>query len=269
MTTGKLIRRTGLRTAKNGHMHLDLTKGHFSLITNINQYCKNWKFVTSNKAHFTRHCKVCVGPFEPRPNYSKVGRFRCKETLFDRLVKCGIQVEQSEWFCHSFSSFDLESCRVPLADDDPKTTKGLKFLNRQEVFAATVNSTVEGYNTSICIRTETSDPQGVVKQLVEYFLEISRHASHYERQRLQNIFDQLEANILMHYEEAETDDEELAEFHQWMIKDLEKLMKQLEDRCNTHCIYSFNGSRFDNKLIGKYMVCELLDRGIELTHVIH
>ncbi len=245
--TAMLVRRTNLKSAKNGHMHLDLTNDHFSLIKKLETYCNNWRcenceeYVTGQKTHLQRHQKTCEGEFTPKPRYSKLGRFRCRETIFTKLVKRGIEVEESLRYCHSFSCFDLESCRIAVGDDDddPCPTAKRKYLNRQEVFAASISSTVEGYEEAVCFRTEQLDPVALVKEMLDYMLEISAEAASLEKQRLQPIFNQLDLLIEEHSTQ-DTGDDDLDQYNEWMVQDLEDLKESLEKQCSIHVFYSFN-----------------------------
>ncbi len=242
---GQFCRPSPFMKAKNGHMHLDLTNGHFSLICKIHSYCHNWKcemcenYSTVRQDNWKRHRMECNGSLEQKPRYSKLGRFRCIETIFDKLVKWGIDVQDSQRFCHAFTCWDLESISRKIGDKDPKSTDGMKFVNKQESIAASICSTVIGYTTPVCLRADNGEE--LVKQLLEYMLEISATSADYELQRMQSIFDQLEDMILEHSDPDTNADEDLEGFHNVELKKLEKLKTDLEERCRQHVFYSFNG----------------------------
>ncbi len=251
--TCTVVRRSPVRQKTiNGDMKLDLTNKHFSLIRNMAIYCKSWKctkcdnFITKWAISLKRHLQDCSGRFEPKVKY-RAGRFYCFPTLFDRLEKMGIVADEVQRYSESFTCWDLESAPVPVGDGDPQQGKCLTYEDRQVAIACAICSNVDGYTEDICLKLDyDSDPQELVKEMLDYFLEISAVSAEQERIRMQSIFDQLEEEIAKHESEAEDSNESISGHHKHMLKIYENLKESLEAHCDNHVLFTFNGGNVDD-----------------------
>lgn len=109
-----------------------------------------------------------------------------------------------------------------------------------QVFAASVSSTVPGFEHAHVIRTNTVDPDSLTTQLVDYFLKICEVAEPLELKRMETIFDQLNEKIEAHITEPDAH-ADMKQVNKWVTQELEALKEKLELHCKKHVIYSFNG----------------------------
>ncbi len=120
------------------------------------------------------------------------------------------------------------------------STHAIQYINKQEAFVASINSTVDGFREPFCIRTNNSEE--LVKKLLDYLLEISAEAYTQELARMEPIFDELDEKIVENtVAEEETDDKEIKEYHQWEAVQMESLKEKLDTQIHQHTVYSFNG----------------------------
>ncbi len=275
MILGTLFRPSPFKAMKNGALHLDYTNGHCSLVTSIQRYCRSWKCDICNEYMATRmnnlqkHRINCTGEFEPRALPPKVLRFQCTQSIFEQLEKYGIVVTESQRYARDFSCWDLESFPVAIDENDPPNTRCLTYLNKQVVFAASVKSTVPPFTEPVCLRTTTYDPRGLVEQLIDYFIEVSKVAGDVEMFRLQSIFDQIDASVEEHMRQSEdAKTEDVAEYFSITAKELTRLRDRLEESCRCHTFFAFNSARFDIKLILEQLIEVLFEKGIKIDKVI-
>ncbi len=261
----QLVRRSGReKKGKNGDMRIDKSGNHYSLITNFMDYAKTFccelcqNFITKELFDLKRHKKTCTGEFTPTPTYG-MGRFQCRLSVFDELVKRGIQVDDSLRYFRQIVAWDLESCPNTLTADDPNQGEKLKYIDRQSVIAVAINSNVEGFDTLTCLRINSMrDTRELISRMLDLFERISEAASAKERERQRPLLQQLEAKVAFHQKEKEEQqelvdrkeesaskldksDEILRDYHVGMLADYKSLKTRLEKHCDCLTLYTFNG----------------------------
>lgn len=251
-------------------LHLDVTNGHCSLITNLEHYCKvfacrDCQYVALTWRLFRRHQKLCRGDVPPEPKTPKVLRFQCRETLFQKLAKYNITATREQQFGAEFTCFDLEAFAERPGDGDPENSKCLTYLNKQVIIAASVNSSFAPYNEPVCFRSLEKDPKGVVGQLVDYLLEIAERAGDWEMFRLQSVFDQIEETVQNNVERAgDVVSEDVRGYYTRTASEVRRLGKSLEETVRRHVVFAYNSARYDFKLMLEDLCDVLYDRGIKI-----
>ncbi len=308
---GKLYRPSPFKSVpKNGTMYCDYTNNHVSLITRIKTYCHSYvcpkcnEFASVKPHVVNRHAaKHCDGAFRKKVRDPPLVRFQSSRTLFDELTTYGIKVDEEQRYSKEVSAWDLESVSRPVSTD--MNTSCWEFVSQQVVCAASVKSTLPPFDEPICFLSETLDPESLVSELVDYFLQISEASEELEKIRLQSVFDQLESKIEQSQREEENnlDNETVSQFWRGTRKQLERLQDRLLERTRQHTFYGFNSgsllkhcyaahtgvmcllqctyafclstdveflssARFDTKLIMSELVPLLHRKGIRITNVI-
>ncbi len=104
-----LIRRSPIKKcdAENGELNLDLTNGHLSLITSIDNYAHSFVCNSCSKLFKLRYkCKLhqatCVKTSRNRAQYVG-GAYKCPEnSLFINLEELGIKINLNDIYCQFF-----------------------------------------------------------------------------------------------------------------------------------------------------------------------
>ncbi len=171
-------------------MNVNLYKGHFSYIRDMDQYChsyacskcgKLWHKVKSLHRH-ERTCEVNV-------KYQYVGgTFHLRDTVFDKLEDEGIPVPEADRYYPYRATYDYE-CYFS-KEDLPNSSKKLTWEARHIALSVSVCSNVPDHDTPVCYISE-GDTTALVEKMVHKLEAIAEHAYTLLLVKFQPVFMQL------------------------------------------------------------------------------
>lgn len=235
--TTNIIFRSTLRTKP---MNINLCLKHFSYIKDMSLFSKSYccphcKKFWKHSGSFNRHIKTCKeGVIE---EYCS-GSFKLKPTIFDELADVGIKIPQELTVYPYRATFDLECMLKQVKDLD---TAKVTFSTEHKLVSISVCSNVEGHTEPRCF---VLSEEGKEKELVRLFL-----------RQLQNIAEEasalMEERFAEHIEEIDNSP---------LYEKFNKYISQLP-------VISFNGARYDLKILKQYLIPLLVESG-SVEHVI-
>ncbi len=188
-TVAELVQRS--HRAYTEVINLNLFEDHFSLITDMDQYCKSYKcrlckgklFTSCKKLH--RHEKTCDGATK---RDFVGGVYRPEATVFELLEDEGVAVPEEERYYPYRIVYDFESYFDK--ENLPDATDKLEWLARHEPLSVSVKSNLPEFTEPKWLVTD-GDPQKLVQDMVTYMLEIQEAAKVRMNERHQKYYDQL------------------------------------------------------------------------------
>ena len=220
-----------LTTRTGKPLYMNLYEKHFSYISKIDSYGKNFRCsecdrIFNRPNNLKRHMKTCQT--EVTELYTG-GKFDASlETVFDKLEKIGIVVPEEDRYYKYVSVFDFEAIQVP--DETRAHGRDYHFIHIPATFS--VCSNIDGFKEPVHVQSEGS-PQKLVDELVKLQLQHQEAASRIMRKKFDYIFEEL----------ASSEDEKSR-----------SLKFRLERYCDQLPVITFNGSGYDLPLIREYLL---------------
>ncbi len=271
-------------------MYLNKYETHVSLITSIDNYTKRYQ---------CRHCKRLQSKFHDMERHEKTckkmtkfrfpsGAYHYFKTVHKELQTVGISVPEKDQFYHWFLVFDFESLLIQT--NKTSTTGRTEYISEHIPVSVSLCSNVTGFKEPHFILSE--DPKHLVQQMIGYCYKVRRKMIEMSSEKWGGYLERVK-DKLMHrkkelsekfsslslppekgelgeeqevIEKYKTDMEEyLGKKREFVTSDamlnlLLRLYKRLYLYINQFPIISFNGQRYDLKLIMGNLVRELLTR---------
>ena len=175
-------------------LYLNLHQQHFSYIKDIKKYAKSyccsrcgtyWKHV--GKLH--RHERTC----EAKVRYAfPGGAYKTPPTIFQLLEDEGFSIsEQLKYFPYR-ATFDFE-CMFS-SNTGLKDTEKLAWDAKHIPLSVSICSNVPGYDQPKCFVSEGDDKQ-LVKQMVDYLVEISVESYRLVRETFSSVFEAIDKRL--------------------------------------------------------------------------
>ncbi|KAI8484950.1 hypothetical protein Bbelb_373570 [Branchiostoma belcheri] len=171
-------------------MYLNLYQTHFSYIKDFKQYAKSYSCPKCGKKwketyKLNRHELNCDGAISYQyPG----GAYHLPPTIFEKLKDEGILVPPEDRYYPFRATYDIECLLKPLKDDN---TPKLQWEAVHELLSVSVCSNVPECTEPQCF-ISSGDPSAVVKDMIEYLLQISGAAYNVLRRNAAWIFEELE-----------------------------------------------------------------------------
>ncbi|KAI8484923.1 hypothetical protein Bbelb_373300 [Branchiostoma belcheri] len=171
-------------------MYLNLYQTHFSYIKDFKQYAKSYSCPKCGKKwkesyKLNRHELNCDGTISYQyPG----GAYHLPPTIFEKLKDEGILVTPEDRYYPFRATYDIECLLKPLKDDN---TPKLQWEAVHELLSVSVCSNVPEYTEPQCF-ISSGDPSAVVKDMIEYLLQISGAAYNVLRRNAAWVFEELE-----------------------------------------------------------------------------
>lgn len=232
----KIIFRSTLRDEP---MNINLCIDHFSYIKNMSLYSKSYccphcKKFWKHSGTYNRHIKTCKDGIKEDYCY---GSFRVKPTIFDQLADIGIEIPQNLRIFPYRATFDIECMLKPISGLD---TNKMTFSTEHELVSISICSNVEGYTEPNCFVVSEDGQKSLVKAFLEYLMEISDQAASLMEERFDEYMEEIDNSSLS--------------------DKFNKYIAQLP-------VISFNGARYDLKVLKQYLIPLLVETGF-VDHVI-
>lgn len=223
------IRRTLIDT---DILYLNLHEGHFSYITNLDQFSNSFqcpkctKVVKSYKA-LSRHLKTCK---EGVTKMYQNGSYYLEQNIFEELECRGIDIPPPEKRSNTaLANFDIE-CFLKRTPSVPDTDRTI-FTREHELLSISVCSNVPGYENPKCFtRKSFVTSRSLVKAMYALLINISAAASAILRAELSEIILAVEA-----------------------LED-EKLSAKFDKYLDQLVVCSYNGSKYDMNVLKKDLI---------------
>ena len=223
--TTKLVFLSTLETGEV--LNLNLYNNHFSYIKNLEVYSQSYRCMKCDKiwklsGNFHRHVKTCdVGVKE----YYKSGAFTLKKTIFEELEDYGVYIDKEEREFPFRAAFDIE-CMLKKSSI-PNTSK-IDFSYEHDLISISVCSNVPSYCKPKCfVLEEEGQQKKLTKDMINYLLEINDASSALLREKYSEYMERI----------AET-----------------PLKDKFDSSLNQIPVLSFNGARYDLKVLKKYLI---------------
>ena len=201
---------------------------HFSYINDLDIYSQNYRCPKCDKiwersGNFHRHVRTCeVGVKKMYYN----GTFKLKPSIFEELEKIGVDVPENLRIYPYMATFDIE-CML-MKDMDVEDTKKVEYTARHELVSISVCSNVPNYQEPKCfVLTKEGHQKKLVKEMVDYLLEISDQAASLLREEFEPYSDKISSSFLE---------------------------EQFESYLSQMPVLSFNGSSYDLKVLKQYLI---------------
>ena len=232
-------------------LYLNLYENHFSYISNYNTYAKRFQCYgcdrTFNRAYnLNRHAKVCCTEVE---ELYIGGKFKTNDTIFERLDKVGIKIQEQDRYYKFVSTYDYEAIQTP--DDETVHGRKMHYVHVPATFS--VCSNIPGH-TEPKHQASDGSPQKLVDTMVEIQLQHQKTASLIMQQKFHWVFDKLE-EMLQSFEEKE--EETRSDDEKAKIKELNTLQCDFMNYCDKLPVIGFNSQRYDLPLIKRYLPSSL------------
>ena len=213
-----------LSTQSGIPLYINLYENHFSYISRIQSYGKNFRCeecdrIFNRSTDLNRHMKTCRTEVE---HVFRGGKFDPSlRNIFEKLEQAGIFVPEEERYYEFVSVFDFEAIQVP--DNTRVHGRDIHYIHIPATFSICTN--IEGYKTPVHVQSK-GNPQELVDELVRQQLLHQERASQIMRKRFDWVFEKLQ------------DD---------------KLKSKFERYCDVLPVITFNGGSYDLPLIRRYL----------------
>nr|XP_039250892.1 uncharacterized protein LOC120328465 [Styela clava]XP_039250893.1 uncharacterized protein LOC120328465 [Styela clava]XP_039250895.1 uncharacterized protein LOC120328465 [Styela clava]XP_039250896.1 uncharacterized protein LOC120328465 [Styela clava]XP_039250897.1 uncharacterized protein LOC120328465 [Styela clava]XP_039250898.1 uncharacterized protein LOC120328465 [Styela clava]XP_039250899.1 uncharacterized protein LOC120328465 [Styela clava]XP_039250900.1 uncharacterized protein LOC1203 len=172
--TAIVIRRSQF-TNSTDTLNVNLYQNHFSYITDIKGYAKNYRCETCQKLwhclwKLNRHSSNCS--LHQKEKFIS-GVYENQKTVFERLEDFNINIPLNQQYYPFRVTFDFE-CYFPITNEI-KDTKCTKYLKEHVPLSVAINSNVPEFTDAKCFITE-GDPEQLIFQMMEYIDDIQKQA---------------------------------------------------------------------------------------------
>ena len=223
-------------------MNLNLYNDHFSFIKDLNVYassfvCTKCTKIFSKNWMMKRHMKTCNA--KTRQVYYS-GVYNPSDTIFDILRRHNIIIPPEMRYHDYRICFDIE-CFMS-RDDTIENTQRVTYSFKHELASISVCSNVPDYTEPICFISEGC-PRTLVKEVLTYMQEIAEVAAMLQHEKFADFMSQIE-----------------------LIDDV-KIQERFDQYLNEIIVLSYNGSRYDLRIIKEQLIVNLLESQ-EIRYVI-
>jgi hypothetical protein len=279
-------------TKHDDTVYMNMYQNHISLITNVENYanryvCQMCDRIFRRRSSMIRHSTTCgVRVKHKFPG----GFFKYHKNLFAQLEEVGVNVPQNARFYKQFAVWDLEAVLQPIPQHQNDQNRKITYTHRHAAISFSVCSNVEGFTEPYTV--VNPDPQKLVKEMFDYFDMIRQKAvaiaydswgEAYDtlvekvKTRQAQLRQQLECitrdNTLHDSSSSEMEDEgsveegeggdkgtdEQAFKQDALYRNLSQLLDKLWLYIHQFIIVSFNGSKYDEHLIKRYLATYFLE----------
>ena len=190
-------------------MNLNLFNDHFSLIVNLDQYCKSFSCQHCGKLwkqwyHLKRHMRTCT-------NITKKiyvgGSYHPEPTVFEVLEDEGIIVSEEERYYPYRITYDYE-CYFD-KNELPAPSDKLEWKAKHVPLSVSVCSNVPGFMEPNCFITQ-GNPEQLVRDMLEYMYCIQEAAETHVREKHLSYYEDL-LEVIHSKEQLETLEENAME----------------------------------------------------------
>ena len=223
-------------------MYLNLYDDHFSYIKSLDLYsssfcCPKCRKIFPKHWSLKRHFATCDAA---TTQVYQSGVYRVSDTIFDSLERHNISIPRELQYHEYRICFDIE-CFMN-RDTSIQDTERVSYEFKHEVASVSVCSNVPDFTEPRCFVSDGC-PKKLVKNMLSYMQEISEEASQLQREKFSDFIPQIDA------------------------LDDSKLQNKFDDYMDQIPVLSFNGSRYDLKVIKGQLISALLDTD-EMRYVI-
>ena len=153
-------------------LNLHWERNHFCFIKDIRMYCKSYRCDFCDKLlrsayELRRHALGCT--FHTKYSYPS-GPFNVPVTIFDKLGKIGVTVNESMKYYPYFVAFDCESWSD--TSNLPRNTPTIEWEARHRLASISVASNVVGYTEPVCWVCG-GDEYELVSRMIDYLISLS------------------------------------------------------------------------------------------------
>ena len=216
----------------NNPLCLNLFQNHFSYIKDMDKYSNSYRCTKCDKIfqrsyNYRRHYVSCDQHVK---HIYENGIFKPRPSIFAELEEVGINVPKALRIYPDRITYDIECM---LKETDTSSTARVTYSKEHVLASISVVSNVYGYDTPKCfILNEEGAQQELVFRFLDYILEIS------------DAFFKILMNMYEPYIKVED------------TRSKEKLIKYIK----RVPVISFNGARYDIKVLKKYLIPALNQR---------
>ena len=250
-------------------LYLNLYENHFSLITNLDKYCKSYECRQCHKMwkgawEMNRHERTCNqvtkkkyvgGSYQPEP------------TVFELLTDESIMVKEEDRYYPYRITYDFES--YFLKEDLPRSSQKLTWEAKHVPLSVSVCSNVPGYTEPQCFVTE-GNPQELVNKMVDYMHQIQETSqtylheqhSHYYNALCQLLQEKLHLEVSTEEEDVDMTDEMAEELKKRGKKThpLEAVKLKYEQWMTEMPVVGFNSAKYDINMVKPHLVKALMEK---------
>ena len=215
-------------------LNLNLYGNHFSYIKNLDMYskcyrCKSCDKLWSHLGHLRRHAKNCEGGV--KHSYGR-GNFQLKPTVFQLLEDEGINVPKKLRPFPFRATYDIECMLKP--DPDISDTDKVSYTSKHVLASISICSNVPGFKKPKCfVLSEEGKQKSLVKEALDYLMQISETSSSILRERYSEYIDQIES---------------------------ETTLQKFEDHLCQLPVISFNGASYDLRILKEHLIPAIVDQ---------
>jgi len=237
-------------------LNLNLFNYHFSLITKIDKYIKNFICecgkIYKTKREFGRHQKKCKNKGVETIYKFKGGRYTPQKNVFQNIEKI-IYVEKKLRHNPYFICYDFEAMLSKIEDkeneedkEDKEKKPKTKWTHKHIPISVSICSNIEGYKEAICIVNDKNNLSEFINKFVLKLIEMSNKASSLLYPQYENIFKKLqEHNLKLKKQETK---------NKYKYRYIDKLHSFIQEIP----IIGFNSGKYDINLIKNYLFDSLL-----------
>ncbi|XP_066278985.1 uncharacterized protein [Branchiostoma lanceolatum] len=253
-------------------MYLNLYQTHFSYIKDVKKYAKSYACPKCGKKwkdayKLNRHELTCDGAI----TYEYPGgAYHLPPTIFEKLKDEGIIVPLEDRYYPFRATYDIECLLKPLEDDG---TPKLQWEAVHELLSVSVCSNVPEYTKPQCF-VSGGDPSVVVKDMIEYLLQISRTAYDVLRRKVAWVFEEIERRRQRDLEQVMEGEKESDESVDGDDQDtkrkkhyLTKLIDEYDRYLSQLVVIGFNTGKYDLNAMNKVFFPHLFDQQSRLRPI--
>ncbi|KAL9961202.1 hypothetical protein ACROYT_G030103 [Oculina patagonica] len=175
-------------------LYLNLYQNHFSYIKDMKKYSKSYSCSRCGKYwkdgfRLNRHEKTC----EAKVRFKfPGGAYKTPPTIFELLEDEGFTIPQHLKYFPYRATFDFECIFSPTTglNDTEKLTWNAKHIP----LSVSVCSNIPGYDQPKCFVSD-GDPKQLVKEMVDYLVEISQESFCLVREEFSSVFDAIDQKL--------------------------------------------------------------------------
>ena len=215
-------------------LYLNLHDEHFSFIKNFDLYsssycCPKCRKIFNRHFNFRQHLTSCDA--STRQVYSN-GVFKVSDTIFDTLELHGITIPPELRYFEYRICFDIE-CFMNRDTAIPNTNR-VSYAYKHELASISICSNVPGFTDPRCFVSDGC-PRELVKKSVKYMQDIAEEAACLQREKFADYVPQIDN-----------------------LEDV-GIQAKFEEYMSQIPVLSFNGSRYDLKVLKDYLTPILLE----------